>query len=154
MKRIVSVILLLLLLCSCASTPLEINVADAASLLHGGITFVDIMSDMDTAGICRIFALTDAEVAYAAGYVSTGATAEECTFLLFEKEEDALAATQRFQLRLEEQTMALTNYQPAELPKLEDAVHGYCAHKDGFLTYLVVAADPAAAQDAVDSLIP
>lgn len=160
MKKLLPLLCLTLLLTSCGGqapasspAPADCSTEEAAQALLTSKAFSEQLELLDADIAVALYGL-EVTPTDCAAYLSTGATAEECTFLLFEKEEDALAATQRFQLRLEEQTMALTNYQPAELPKLEDAVHGYCAHKDGFLTYLVVAADPAAAQDAVDSLIP
>ena len=76
-----------------------------------------------------------------AAYLSTGATAEECVFLLFAEEADALDACQGFQIRLEDQTDALRNYQPGELPKLEDASHGTLTFRNGEMAYLVVSGE-------------
>ena len=148
MKRIVSVILLLLLLCSCASTPLEIDVADAASLLHGGITFVDIMSDMDTAGICRIFALADAEVAYAAGYVSTGATAEEI-FVIEAVEGQADAVNKAIDAHMDYMIDGYSDYGPDEVPKLENAVR----ETHGNYIFLCVCDEPAQAKTVIAQIV-
>ena len=148
MNRIVSEILLLLLLCSCPSTPLEINVADAASLLHGGITFVDIMSDMDTAGICRIFALTDAEVAYAAGYVSTGATAEE-VFVIEAVEGQADAVNNAIDAHMDYMIDGYSDYGPDEVPKLKNAVR----ETHGNYIFLCVCDEPAQAKTVIAQIV-
>ena len=42
---------------------------------------------------------------------------------------------------MEEQIDALRNYQPAELPKLEDASHGTLTLKGGEMAYLVVSGE-------------
>lgn len=148
MKRIVSVILLLLLLCSCASTPPEINVADAASVLCGGITFVDIMSDMDTAGICRIFALTDAEVASAAGYVSTGATAEE-VFVIETVEGQADAVNKAIDAHMDYMIDGYSDYGPDEVPKLKNAVR----ETHGNYIFLCVCDEPAQAKTVIAQIV-
>ena len=148
MKRIVSVILLLLLLCSCASTPLEINVTDAAALLHGGVTFVDIMSDMDTAGICRIFALTDAEVVAAAGCVSTGATAEEL-FVIEAVDGQTDAVNKAIDAHMDYMIDGYSDYGPDEVPKLKNAVR----ETHGNYVFLCVCDEPTQAKTVIAQIV-
>ena len=148
MKRIVSVILLLLLLCSCASTPPEINVTDAAALLHGGVTFVDIMSDMDTAGICRIFALTDAEVVAAAGRVSTGATAEEL-FVIEAVDGQTDAVNKAIDAHMDYMIDGYSDYGPDEVPKLKNAVR----ETHGNYVFLCVCDEPTQAKTVIAQIV-
>ncbi len=149
MKRIISVILLsILLLASCAPAPIEIHVTDAAALLHGTVTFEDIMSDMDTAGICRILALTEDEVKQAAGYVSTGATAEE--FFVIEAKEGKTEAVQKaIDAHMEYMINGYSDYGPQEVPKLKNAVR----EVQGNYIFLCVCNDPSQAKTVIDQIV-
>lgn len=148
MKRVLSAILLLLLLCSCASAPQQIDVTDAASLLRGGLTFVDIMSDMDTAGICRIFALSNQEVVAAAGYVSTGATAEEV--FVIEAVEGQVETVQRaIKDHMDYMIDGYSDYGPQEVPKLENAV----IETHGSYIFLCVCADSSQAKTVIAQIV-
>lgn len=148
MKRVFSAILILLLLCSCAAEPLEIHVTDAASLLRGEVTFVDIMSDMDTNGICRIFALTETEVISAAGYVSTGATAEEI-FVIEAAEGKTEAVQQAIDAHMDYMIDGYSDYGPQEVPKLENAV----IETHGNYIFLCVCDEPAQAQAVIAQIV-
>ena len=159
MKKLLPALCLTLLLTACGGqapadtpAPVSLTAEEAAQVILSAEAFSEQLEVVDDDIAAALYGL-EGTVSDCAGYLSTGATAEECTFLIVESEEAALAAAQRFQLRVEDQLLAVENYQPAEVPKLEEAIHGYCAHKNGYLAYLVVANDPAAAQDAVDSLV-
>ncbi len=149
MKRIFSVILLsVVLLSSCASTPLEINVTNAASLLRGGVSFVDIMSDMDTVGICRIFALTENEVVSAAGYVSTGATAEE--LFVIEVADASLTKVQAaIDAHMDYMIDGYSDYGPQEVPKLKNAV----IETHGNYVFICVCDQPSQAQTVIAQIV-
>ncbi len=149
MKRIISVLLLaVLLLSSCAATPLEIDVIDAAALLRGGVTFVDIMSDMDTVGICRILALTENEVVSAAGYVSTGATAEE--LFVIEVVDGKLTQVQAaIDAHMDYMIDGYSDYGPQEVPKLENAV---IETHDKYI-FICVCDEPSQAQTVIAQIV-
>ena len=149
MKRILSVILLaLLLLSACAAEPIEIQVTDAAAQLRGNVTFVDIMNDMDTAGICRIFGLTEAQVAAAAGYVSTGATAEEL-FVIEVVEGQTADVKQAIDAHMDYMIDGYSDYGPQEVPKLKNAV----IRESGNYIFLCVCDQPQQAQTVIDHIL-
>lgn len=149
MKRIISVILLsVLLLASCAPTVIEINVTESAALLRGQVIFEDNMSDMDTAGICRILALTEAEVVQASGYVSTGATAEE--FFVIEVQEGKMDAVEKaLDAHMEYMINGYSDYGPQEVPKLKNAVREVC----GRYIFLCVCNDPSQAKTVISQIV-
>ncbi len=136
MKRLFCVLLALLLLAGCAGSAVEINVIDAITKLHDGLVFDDIMSDMDTAAITRVFALTESGVVSAAGYISTGATAEEI-FVIEAVEGKTQAVLDAIDDHLDYMISGYSSYGPEEVPKLQAAVvetHGnyifFCVCKD------------------------
>lgn len=148
MKRFVAVILLMLTLCSCGAAPIAVNVVDAAALLHGELTFDDIMSSMDTAGICRIFALDQEDVVSASGFVSTGATAEEIfVFEVVEGRIDAVRAA--IDAHMDYMIDGYSDYGPQEVPKLENAVR----ETHGNYVFLCVCKEPAQAKAVIGQIV-
>ncbi len=89
-----------------------------------------------------LYGLEEADLLDSAAYLSTGATAEECTVLVLPDDEAAQTALAALQTRVEDQTAALKDYQPQELPKLEAARTGTHPMSQGVAAYLVVAQDP------------
>ncbi len=149
MKRIISVLLLsVLLLSACATTPLEIDVTDAASLLRGGVTFVDIMSDIDTAMICRTLALTEDEVVNAAGYVSTGATAEEL-FVIETVDGKRTQVHAAIDAHMDYMIDGYSDYGPQEVPKLENAV----IEIHGNYIFICVCDEPSQAKTVIAQIV-
>lgn len=149
MKRIFSVLLLsVLLLASCAPAVIEVDVAAAASMLRGGVTFVDVMSDMDTAGICRILALTEAEVTQAAGAVSTGATAEEL-FVIEAKDGKVEDVQKALDAHMDYMINGYSDYGPQEVPKLQNAVR----EVQGNYIFLCVCDEPAQAKSIISQIV-
>ena len=112
----------------------------AQAVLQAG-TFSETLETVEPSIAAALSGVDESLILDCAAYLSTGATAEECVFLLFAEEADALNACQGFQLRIEDQSEALANYQPAELPKLEDASHGTLTLKGGEMAYLVVSGE-------------
>ncbi len=149
MKRIFSVLLLsVLLLSACAAAPLEIDVTDAAALLRGGVTFADIMSDIDTAMIRRTLALTEDEVVSAAGYVSTGATAEE--LFVIEIADGSLTKVQAaIDAHMDYMIDGYSDYGPQEVPKLENAV----IETHGNYVFICVCDEPSQAKTVIAQIV-
>lgn len=161
MKKLLPILCLTLLLTACGGTapadtpaPASCTAEEAAQSLLTTEAFSEQLEVVDSDIAAALYGIEEASILDCAAYLSTGATAEECTFLLVADDEIALEVVKRFQLRIEDQTAALKDYQPAEIPKLEEVIYGYCYHEDGALAYLIVANDAEAAQDAVDALIP
>ncbi len=149
MKRIISVILLsVFMLASCAPAVIEVDVTASASLLRGGVTFVDIMSDMDTAGICRILTLSQDDVVQASGYVSTGATAEEL-FVIEVQEGKADTVQKAIDAHMDYMIKGYSDYGPQEVPKLKNAVR----ERHGNYIFLCVCSDPSQAKTLIAQIV-
>ena len=160
MKKLLPALCLALLLTACGGqapadtpAPVSLTAEEAAQAILSAEAFSEQLEVVDDDIAAALYGLEEITLLDCAAYLSTGATAEECTFLLVADDEVAVDVLQRLQLRIEDQTATLKDYQPAEIPKLEEVIYGYCYHEEGAMVYLVVANDPAAAQDAVDSLI-
>lgn len=159
MKKLVSLLCLVSLLAACSGqapadspAPVSLLAEDAAQTVLDAGVFSEELELLDSAIAAALYGLEEESILTCAAYLSTGATAEECTFLTVADEETALTVLQQFQTRVADQTAALENYIPAELPKLEHALHGCFAVSDGVMAYLIVAEDTDGAQAALDGL--
>jgi len=148
MKKLFCLLTLCFVLTACggeapASAPAapDLTAEECAQAVLAAGTFSETLETIEPAVAASLYGVDEALILDCAAYLSTGATAEECVFLLFADEADALDACQGFQLRVEEQIDALRNYQPAELPKLDDASHGTLTLKSGEMAYLVVSGE-------------
>ena len=148
MKKLLCLLVLSLVLTACggeapAGAPAapDLTAEECAQAVLAAGTFSETLETIEPAIAAALYGVDEALILDCAAYLSTGATAEECVFLLFADEADALEAAEGFQLRVEEQIDALRNYQPAELPKLEDASHGTLTLKGGEMAYLVVSGE-------------
>lgn len=161
MKKLIPLLCLTLLLTACGGqtspAPSELpslTAEEAARAVLGTEAFSEQLEGIDSPIAAALYGIDEDKLLDCAAYLSTGATAEECTFLTVADEETAQEVLQGYQRRVEDQTAALENYQPAELPKLKEALTGSFALSEGVMTYLIVANDAAAAQDAVAEPVP
>ena len=148
MKKLFCLLTLCFVLTACggeapASAPAapDLTAEECAQAVLAAGTFSETLETIDPSIAAALYGVDEALILDCAAYLSTGATAEECVFLLFADEADALEAAAGFQLRVEEQIDALRNYQPGELPKLDDASHGTLPVSNGVLAYLVVSGE-------------
>lgn len=95
-----------------------------------------------------LYGLDADTVTGSAVYTSLSAGAEEIAVLTLKDKAGADAALAALKARVEDQTEALRDYQPAEVSKLENAI----VEQRGNSVLLAVAADHDAAQAAVDAL--
>jgi len=160
MKKMLPFLCLTLLLVSCGGetpanrpAPHSYTAEEGAQAVLSTKAFSEQLEVIEPAIAAALYGIEEETILDCAAYLSTGATAEECTFLVVADEKTALDVLQRFQIRVEDQIAALESYQPAELTKLKETVSGCFDLTEGVMTYFVVAADAAIAQDAVDSLI-
>ena len=132
---------LLLCLCSCGQeAPLpNCTAEEAAQALLTANQFSETLESVETDIAVAVYGLEEGHVLDCAAYLSTGATAEECTVVLLDSPEAAETAAEALQRRVEDQTAVLENYLPQELQKLSDARTGTIAVKGGVMAYLVVA---------------
>lgn len=120
---------------------------DLETVLASGV-FSEELESIDAELICLLYGLDNTVVTDCAGYLSTGATAEE--LVLFTAADEAAAETVRAacESRVEDQILAYEDYGPAEVPKLENAV----VQVRGTTVLMVVAGDFVGAAAAVDAL--
>lgn len=158
MKKILPALILILALTACNGEPsptdatLTLSPGEAAQAMLDSGAFSETLEAIDSSVAAPLYGVDGESILDSACYLSTGATAEECTFLLFVGQEEADTALEGFTKRVEAQTEALQNYQPAEIGKLEKAMTGTLSTQEGTLVYLLVANDSQAAQSALDSL--
>lgn len=139
---------LLLSLCSCSKTEASLpacSAEEAAQALMTAATFTETLEPIDTTIATALYGLDETSLQDCAAYLSTGATAEECTVLILDSSEAAQLALAGLQQRVEDQTTALESYQPQEVQKLSAALTGTLEVEGGYLAYLVVADDPGMA---------
>ena len=143
---------LCLLLAGCgggesSAEPRSFEKADLETVLAADV-FSEELESVDAELICMQYGLDSGLVTECAGYLSTGATAEEAVYF---KAADANAAETikaACEMRVEDQIMGYEDYIPGEVPKLENAVLAV----RGTTVLLVVADDAAGAAAAVDGL--
>lgn len=108
-------------------------------------SFTETLEPIDTVIATALYGLDETSLKECAAYLSTGATAEECTVLILDSSDAAQLALAGLQQRVEDQTTALESYQPQEVQKLSAALTGTMEVEGGYLAYLVVADDPGTA---------
>lgn len=99
-----------------------VDASQIAKNLVESISYDDQLTEvkLDTAKMFLNFADVDIVESYI--YESSGATAEEVVVLVCKDSDSASKAKTAFEQRVEEQTENFTDYVPAEVPKLKDAV--------------------------------
>lgn len=148
MKKLACLLCLCFVLTACGGqapadtpAPLDVTAEGCAQTVLANGTFTETLETVEPAVAAALYGVDESLLLDCAAYLSTGATAEECVFLLFAQEADALTACEGFQLRVEAQIDALRDYQPGELPKLDEASHGTLPVSGGVLAYLVVSGE-------------
>ena len=121
--------------------------ADLEGILACG-GFSETLEAVDSELVCALYGLDATLVTDCAGYLSTGATAEEAVVFIAT---DASAAEQiksACDLRVDDQILAYEDYGPAEVPKLENA---HIEVRENTVL-MVVATDADAVDTAVEAL--
>ena len=116
--------------------------ADSAALLET-TAFSEDLIEIDAETACMLYGIDGETVTGVAAYGSTGATAEEVAIFTLDSEESAAAALEALELRVSDRMVALADYQPQEIGKLECAV----VEQRGDTVLLVVAADYTPVED-------
>lgn len=155
MLVILCVVLLTAALAACSSQPdpspspaEPVVPAAAAKTMCEKVAFADLMSEADAATVRRIFALDAAAVPDAAGYLSTGATAEELFVFSCADESGVGTVKKAVETRLGSQREGYADYGPAEVPKIDAAV----VETRGLVVFVCVCDDPAQARAAIDEI--
>ena len=120
--------------------------ATAQALLDSG-AFEGALDTIDTEVACTLYGIDYADVTDGIVYGSLSAGAEEIAIFRLNSTEKAEAALAGLEQRVADQKAALKDYQPQEVSKLDNAIVT-CL---GDSAILVVAADPALAQQVLDA---
>lgn len=118
--------------------------ADAKALLETAGVFSETLTEIDRSTACALYGIDENTVTGSAIYGATG-SAEELAIFTLSDETAAQTAAKQLGYRVEDRKEELTDYMPAELPKLDKAV----VETRGNSVLLVIAADYA----GVDELL-
>lgn len=99
-----------------------VEAEDIANSLKNDISYDDTLTEVDLETAKMFLNISDVSVESSYIYESSGATAEEIVVLCCKDSDSAAKAKKAFEQRVEEQTDNFTDYVPAEVPKLKDAV--------------------------------
>lgn len=147
-KKLLSVLLLLTLLCSCGGkTTLDID--SAVDALHASDAFAEPMSEVEVYTACMMYRLSEygvqeADLVQARVFIPETVISDEMAF--FETSSEALAKSlfDALTARVSTQSAAFAGYGPEQVPKLERAT----IKQDGCFVYLIVATN----YDAVSAI--
>ena len=117
-----AVLLLLLPGCSGGSAAKTADVQKVAEGLISSVKFKDQMSELKQDTAVKIYGIEPGDVAKAAVYESTGATAEEVAAFEAKDEQAAGRIKAKAEQRVEDQKAGFQDYQPAEMTKLKNPV--------------------------------
>lgn len=148
--RLIAVLLAALLCLGLAACGERVGAAPFAAdktpraLMDAG-AFSEDLEALEEVILLRLYELDEEKVVKAAGFASTGLTAEEVAVFEMADEQAAKDAEELLRAHLDYQVEANEDYRPQEMPKLEKAV---VARRGRTLLFLV-AADYAAAEKAL-----
>ena len=150
MKKLIAVILALALalaLAGCGSEAKEVDIDALAAELVGAASFGEPMNALDSAVALGLYGAPEGTAV--AAYAGTGATAEEVAVFDCGSAGAAESLAEALTARNETRISQYADYNPAEVPKLEDAV----ILTGGQYAVLIVASDPSAAESiAADAI--
>ena len=126
MKRtplLLTLLMILLVAAGCSTTAaVSLDVDKTAGRLSTEIVFQDQLTHQDKDASLKLYDLTAEDVEAVSLYVGTGATAEEVSVWQGKNETAAKAIEQAVNTRIENQKESYVDYQPQEMPKLENPV--------------------------------
>lgn len=114
------------------------------ALMDAG-AFSEELEELEEDILLRLYELDESKVAAAAGFASTGLTAEEVAVFEMTDEAAAKEAEALLQAHLDYQIESNVDYRPQEMPKLEKAV----VERRGKTLLFLVAADYSAAESVL-----
>jgi len=130
--------------CSRQSAPVAWDLTDLTERLLSEITYTDTLDEMAPDLMSYLYADIDpADVVDQIIYISSGSTAEEIAAFEATDEEAAGRILSGLQTRIADQTDSFTDYVPAEVKRLEDAV----LVQNGVYVILSVSGDPDTATE-------
>ena len=114
-----AVLLLALAVSACGGKTQAVDVNQLADELLEQVEFEDELTELDESMVSALYGVEGAQEQKV--YLSSGATAEEVAVFRFATEEEAQAAQEVLQQRLESRKAAFANYMPDEATRLENA---------------------------------
>ena len=150
-KNALIVLLALVLLCACgggktAEMP-EPDVAQLADDMFAAAALEDELMSIDTGIMGNLYEYDDESIAAAAVYTSsTMSTPEEIAVFKAADEASVEYVEEMVKLRLQNLQFSYEDYQPLEMPKIENAV----IETKGLYTAFIVCADPAPVQEVFE----
>lgn len=144
-KRVIAAGLALLLalgLAACGEKTGDFDPKTTPKALMDAGAFSEDLEELEEVILLRLYELDESKVAAAAGFASTGLTAEEVAVFEMTDEQAAQDAEALLRAHLDYQKESNVDYRPQEMPKLEKAV----VERRGKTLLFLVAADYAAAE--------
>lgn len=151
-KNALIVLLVVVLLCACGggSKPAEMPEPDAAQLaadMFATAQLEDELMSIDTDILGNLYEYDEESIAAAAVYTSsTMSTPEEIAVFKAADEAAVEYVEEMLKLRLQNLQFSYEDYQPLEMPKIENAV----IVTKGLYTAFIVCADPAPVQEVFE----
>lgn len=105
-----------------SSTGLTIDTGALAAELYEGITWQDQIQEVDLSKALSLYGISEDAVFTGSVYISTNATAEEIAVFEAVSGDEASAIKDKLETRVETQRSSFESYNPAEVPKLDNAV--------------------------------
>lgn len=123
----------------------DAKVTDLANTLNSDVEHGETLTELDGAGLGRVYRIDASDVEAAAGYTGSGATVDQIS--VWKATDEAAADRIWDTLRdfLDAQIENYSSYMPDEVPKLEDAV----LQRSGEYIALCVSEDPEAAREII-----
>lgn len=119
---LLALLMILLMAAGCASKAVSLDVDKTAEKLSTEVTFQDQLTHLDKDAALKLYDLKQEDVEAVSLYVGTGATAEEISVWQGKDEASAKTIQQAVNTRIENQKESYVDYQPQEMPKLENPV--------------------------------
>lgn len=126
MKKVsilLTLIMIVLVAAGCSSSqPVTLDVQQTADKLAQEVSFQDQLTILDQDAALKLYDLTADDVQAVALYVGTGATAEEISVWQGKDANAAKNIQNAVNTRIENQKESFVDYNPEEMPKLENPV--------------------------------
>lgn len=126
MKKVSILLALLMIVLAAAgcssSQPVSLDVRQTADKLAQEVSFQDQLTSLDQDAALKLYDLTQDDVEAVALYVGTGATAEEISVWQGRDADAAKKIQDAVNTRIENQKESFVDYNPQEMPKLENPV--------------------------------
>ena len=120
---LLTLLMVVLVAAGCSSSqPAALDVQQTADKLAQEVSFQDQLTKLDQDAALKLYDLTADDVETASLYVGTGATAEEISVWQGKDADAAKKIQDAVNTRIENQKESFVDYNPEEMPKLENPV--------------------------------